>query len=169
MSIKTEQEVQEMMEGKDAPLTDMIYGIPQQPTHRDTDILPEPNGLLRGESNPLQLFINMYQPGEFVTKEQFRKHLLQILNNWHKSMTEKEEWAGNRQLGISLKQTFPHVQWGDKFKGSMFYVKAETHFEKWLFDETMTTEKKSVGALNQKQLHKALDDFIATFKETDNG
>lgn len=165
MSTKTEQESQELMEGKDAPLTEMIYGIQKEPEYRDTDILPEPNGLLRGESNPLQLFINMYQPGEFVTKDQFRKHLLQILNNWHKSMTEKEEWAGNRQIGISLKQTAPHVQWGNKFDGTVFYVKAETHFEKWLFDETMTTEKKSVGALNQKQLHKALDEFIDTFKD----
>jgi len=166
MSEKTEQELKELMEGKDAPLTDMIYGVQKKPEYQDTDILPDNNGLLRGESDPLQLFINMYQPGEFVTKQNFRKHLLQVLNNWHKSMTEKEEWAGNRQLGISLKQTLPHVQWGDKFDGTVFYVKAETNFDKWLFDDTMTTEKKSVGVLNQKQLHKDLDAFIATFKET---
>jgi len=159
------KEENELLEGKDAPLTDMIYGIQQKPEYQDTDILPDNNGVLRGESDPLQLFVNMYQPGEFVTKQNFRKHLLQILNNWHKSMTEKEEWAGNRQIGISLKQTSPHVQWGDKFDGTIFYVKAESNFDKWLFDDTMTTEKKSVGTLNQKQLHKALDDFIATFKE----
>jgi hypothetical protein len=164
--MKTTKE--EILEGKDAELTDMIYGVQKTPEHRDTDILPENNGILRGESNPLQLFINMYQPGEFVTKENFRKHLLQILNDWHKSMIEKEEWSGNRQIGISLKQTAPHVQWGDKFNGNMFYVKAESNFDKWLFDDTMTTEKKTVGQLNQKQLHKELDAFIAKFKEENN-
>lgn len=165
MNTKTEKEIQDLMEGKDAPLTDMIYGIQQKPIHQDTDILPDNNGMLRGESDPLQLFINMYQPGEFVTKQNFRKHLLQILNNWHKLMTEKEEWSGNHQIGISLKQQAAHVKWGDKTNGSMFYVKAESNFDKWLFDDTMTTEKKTVGALNQKQLHKALDDFIAKYKE----
>ena len=160
-----EEDLNVLMEGKDADLTDMIYGIEKKPDYQDTDILPDNNGMLRGESDPLQLFINMYQPGEFVTKQNFRKHLLQILNNWHKSITEKEEWSGTHQVGITLKQTAAHVQWGTKNNDTHFYVKAKTKIDKWLFDDTMTENKKTVGANNQKQLHKDLDAFIDKFKE----
>jgi len=70
------------MQGRDAPMTDQIYGIVKPVPKDPTDILPEPNGLLQGVTDPLQRFINMYQPSEFVMRINFRKHLLQILEDW---------------------------------------------------------------------------------------
>ena len=79
------------MQGRDAPMTDQIYGI-VKPTPKDpTDILPEPNGLLQGVSDPLQRFINMYQPGEFVMRINFRKHLFQVLEDWREQFDLKKE------------------------------------------------------------------------------
>lgn len=168
--MKTKEE--ELSEGKDAELTDMIYGIQKKPEHRDTDILPESNGLTRGVTDPLQLFINMYQPGEFVTKEHFRKHLLQILREWHHDSADKEERQGNIKVGISLKQDKPHLFWGDKLDGSVFYVRAVEKLGKWLFDENEVVigkSKSTVGKQNQKQLHADLDKFINKFESEKNG
>jgi len=79
------------MQGRDAAMTDQIYGI-MRPTPKDpTDILPEPNGQLQGVTDPLQRFINMYQPGEFVMRQNFRKHLLQILEDWRERFNPEEE------------------------------------------------------------------------------
>ena len=68
--------------GQDAPLTDMIYGTPQPREVLSTDVLPESNGQTQGFMSPLQRFINMYQPGELVMRQNFRKHLLEVLEDW---------------------------------------------------------------------------------------
>jgi hypothetical protein len=79
------------MQGRDAPMTDQIYGIVKPVPKDPTDILPEPNGLLQGVTDPLQRFINMYQPGEFVMRQNFRKHLLQVLEDWREQFDPKKE------------------------------------------------------------------------------
>jgi len=79
------------MQGRDAPMTDQIYGIVKPIPKDPTDILPEPNGLLQGVTDPLQRFINMYQPGEFVMRQNFRKHLLQVLEDWREQFDPQKE------------------------------------------------------------------------------
>ena len=86
------KEIEELMyRGKDAPMTDQIYGIATPIPKSPADILPEPNGLLQGVTDPLQRFINMYQPGEFVMRNNFRTHLLQILEDWRERFDPQKE------------------------------------------------------------------------------
>jgi len=73
-----------MLIGKDYELTDMIYGKPTPKESFDSDVLPESTGELGGVTNTLQLFINMYQPGELVSKRIFRELLLKCLKEWAK-------------------------------------------------------------------------------------
>ena len=68
--------------GKDAPLTEMVYGGKQMFNPDAAPELPEATSQIQGEMDPLQRFINLYQPGEMVMKNNFRKHLLQILEDW---------------------------------------------------------------------------------------
>jgi len=70
------------MLGQDAPLTDMIYGTTKPREALSTDILPESNGQTQGFMSPLQRFVNIYQPGELVMRQNFRKHLLEVLEDW---------------------------------------------------------------------------------------
>jgi len=71
-----------MMIGQDAELTDMIYGKPLKQQEFKSDILPDITGETQGLSNNLQLFVNLYQPGELINARRFRDHLLQCLNDW---------------------------------------------------------------------------------------
>ena len=83
------------LQGRDAPMTEQIYGIIKPAPKDPTAILPEPNGQIQGVSDPLQRFINMYQPGEFVMRQNFRKHLLQVLEDWRERFNPEEgedEW-----------------------------------------------------------------------------
>ena len=92
------KEIEELtMQGRDAPMTDQIYGIVKPAAKDPTDILPEPNGLLQGVTDPLQRFINMYQPGEFVMRQNFRKHLLQVLEDWREQFNPEEENVNDPQ------------------------------------------------------------------------
>lgn len=68
--------------GEDYPLTAMIYSEETPRVASPTDVLPESDGQLQGVSDPLQLFINLYQPGELVSKTRFRNILLTVLNDW---------------------------------------------------------------------------------------
>ena len=68
--------------GEDYPLTAMIYGEETPRVASPTDVLPESDGQLQGVSDPLQLFINLYQPSEVVTRNRFRNLLLTVLNDW---------------------------------------------------------------------------------------
>jgi hypothetical protein len=68
--------------GKDAPLTEMVYGGKQVFNPDSAPQLPEATGQTQGEMSPLQRFINLYQPGEIVMKNNFRKHLLTVLEDW---------------------------------------------------------------------------------------
>lgn len=71
--------------GRDAELTDQIYGL-EKPTLRvRTDILPEKNGDGVGELGTLQRFINLYEPGEIVSRQIFRNLLLDCLHDWDKN------------------------------------------------------------------------------------
>ena len=76
--------IEQKKEGSDAPLTDMIYNTEQIQEKFTVDALPHPTGVIQGETDPLQRFINMYQPGELVMRNQFREHLFLILENWRK-------------------------------------------------------------------------------------
>jgi hypothetical protein len=92
------KEIEELtMQGRDAPMTEQIYGIVKPAAKDPTDILPEPNGLLQGVTDPLQRFINMYQPGEFVMRQNFRKHLLQVLEDWREQFNPEEENVNDPQ------------------------------------------------------------------------
>jgi hypothetical protein len=71
-----------MMIGKDADLTDMIYGKPTKAQVFKSDILPEATDEIGGVTNDLQLFINTYQPGELISRRMFRELLLRCLNDW---------------------------------------------------------------------------------------
>lgn len=68
--------------GQDAPLTDMIYGTVKPREILSTDVLPEANGQTQGFMSPLQRFVNLYEPGELVMRLNFRKHLLEVLEDW---------------------------------------------------------------------------------------
>lgn len=70
------------MQGRDAPLTDQIYGIEQPVKRLATDVLPQSTGQTQGVEDPLQLFINLYQPGELVSQAVFRRQLLAVLEDW---------------------------------------------------------------------------------------
>jgi hypothetical protein len=83
-----EDEIKESIQvefvGRDADLTDQIYGV-EKPTPRlRTDVLPEKNGDGTGDLAVLQRFINLYQPGEIVSRQVFRNLLLDCLNEWEK-------------------------------------------------------------------------------------
>jgi len=71
-----------LMEGKDAPLTDMIYGKTPEEFKDPTDVMPQNNGMLQGITDPLQKLINQFEPTELVSRQVFRKMLLAALNNW---------------------------------------------------------------------------------------
>lgn len=71
-----------MMIGKDAELTDMIYGKPIKAQVFKSDVLPEATDEIGGVTDNLQLFINTYQPGELISRRMFRELLLQCLNDW---------------------------------------------------------------------------------------
>ena len=81
-----EEEIKEIVPveyiGRDAELTDQIYGVERPARKFATDVLPEKTGSGDGEIDPLQRFINMYQPGEIVSRQIFRNLLLQCLNEW---------------------------------------------------------------------------------------
>jgi hypothetical protein len=68
--------------GEDYILTPMIYGEEVPRVALPTDVLPDSDGQLQGVTDPLQLFVNLYQPSEVVTKARFRNLLLTVLNNW---------------------------------------------------------------------------------------
>jgi hypothetical protein len=70
------------LEGEDYHLTAMIYGneTPREP--RPADVLPDADGRTIDVKDPLQLFVNLYQPSEVVTKNRFRDLLLTVLNDW---------------------------------------------------------------------------------------
>jgi hypothetical protein len=70
-----------ILEGKDAPLTDQIYGIPPMPVAQ-TDPLPIANRDFQGLEDPLQRFISQYEPGELILRQNFRRDLLRILEDW---------------------------------------------------------------------------------------
>jgi hypothetical protein len=70
-----------MLEGKDAPLTDQIYGIPPMQVAQ-TDPLPIANREFQGLADPLQRFISQYEPGELILRQNFRRDLLRILEDW---------------------------------------------------------------------------------------
>jgi hypothetical protein len=79
---ETKKRVKKVKEGADAPLTDMIYGIAPLARELDTDVLPQAQRDFQGEQNSLQRFMSMYEPGELVMRQNFRRHLLQILEDW---------------------------------------------------------------------------------------
>jgi len=70
-----------MLEGRDAPLTDQIYGT-QSIQVVQTDPLPIANREFQGLEDPLQRFISQYEPGELVLRKNFRRDLLRILEDW---------------------------------------------------------------------------------------
>ena len=77
-----------MLEGKDAPLTDQIYGVPPMPVAQ-TDSLPIANREFQGLEDPLQRFISQYEPGELVLRRNFRRDLLRILEDWRLKDTKE--------------------------------------------------------------------------------
>jgi hypothetical protein len=77
---KTEDELR--LEGQDYHFTSMIYGAETPRTPLATDVLPEVDGRTIEVKDPLQLFVNLYQPSEVVTKNRFRELLLTVLNDW---------------------------------------------------------------------------------------
>jgi len=90
MEIVEEVEIDDpKLVGQDAPLTEMIYGNTQSREKVDTDVLPESTGQVQGQMSALQRFINIYQPGELVMRQNFRKHLLEVLEDWKHSENER--------------------------------------------------------------------------------
>jgi hypothetical protein len=75
--------------GQDAPLTDMIYGTTKPREALSTDVLPESTGQTQGLMSPLQRFVNLYEPGELVMRQNFRKHLLEVLEDLKYSEIER--------------------------------------------------------------------------------
>lgn len=81
IAAKAQAAVDAMLEGMDAPLTDQIYGI--QPIQvAQTDPLPIANRDFQGIEDPLQRFISQYEPGELILRQNFRRDLLRILEDW---------------------------------------------------------------------------------------
>jgi len=74
--------VKKAKEGADAPLTDMIYGTTPLARELDIDVLPQAQRDFQGEQDALQRFMSMYEPGELVMRQNFRRHVLQILEDW---------------------------------------------------------------------------------------
>lgn len=85
MTSKIPKYIDPKLIGEDAPMTAEIYGQRFVPQPVDTDILlPVATKDIQGAMSPLQRFINTYEPGELVMRQTFRKHLLQILEDWSK-------------------------------------------------------------------------------------
>jgi len=74
--------LKKIMEGMDAPLTDMIYGRKSEELKDPTDVMPQNTGELNGVTDPLQNLINRFEPSELVSRQVFRKMLLGALNGW---------------------------------------------------------------------------------------
>lgn len=77
---KTEDELR--TEGQDYHFTSMIYGEQTPKESSPADVLPDVDGRTIDVKDPLQLFVNLYQPSEVVTKNRFRNLLLTVLNDW---------------------------------------------------------------------------------------
>jgi hypothetical protein len=70
-----------LLEGEDAPLTAQIYGTAPPPV-ASADPLPLANRDFQGLDDPLQRFISQYEPGELILRQNFRRDLLRILEDW---------------------------------------------------------------------------------------
>ena len=73
------------LEGEDYHFTAMINGEETPRIALSTDVLPDVDGRLIDVKDALQLFVNLYQPSEVVTKNRFRELLLTVLNDWKKN------------------------------------------------------------------------------------
>jgi len=86
---ETKRRVKKAKEGADAPLTDMIYGATPLARELDTDVLPQAQRDYQGEQDALQRFMSMYEPGELIMRQNFRRHVLQILEDWRLKNVKK--------------------------------------------------------------------------------
>jgi len=77
-----EEEIAKVREGRDAPMTEQIYGETKAYMGDAKQALFVQNGEIRPDDDPLIEFIELYQPGVMVERQKFYRRLLDVLEGW---------------------------------------------------------------------------------------
>jgi hypothetical protein len=99
--------VEKIREGLDAPMTAEIYGKNPEFNTDGIKSLPEATDQIQGELDPLQRFINMYQPSELIMRINFRKHLFEVLEDWRKKSPDS---AGEKSQAKKAQAPKDHLK-----------------------------------------------------------
>jgi hypothetical protein len=79
---KAREMIDQIREGKDAPLTEQIFGESKSYMGDAKQALLVVDGSIREDNDPLIEFIEKYQPAVMVERQKFYRELLNILEGW---------------------------------------------------------------------------------------
>lgn len=79
---RIDAEIARVKEGKDAPLTEQIFGESKAYMGDAKQALFVKDGEIRSDDDPLIEFIEAYQPPVLVDRQKFYRRLLEILDTW---------------------------------------------------------------------------------------
>ena len=79
---KAREMIDQIREGKDAPLTEQIFGESKSYMGDAKQALFVVDGSIREDDDPLIEFIEKYQPAVMVERQKFYRELLNILEGW---------------------------------------------------------------------------------------
>jgi hypothetical protein len=77
-----EAEIAKVREGRDAPMTEQIFGETKAYMGDAKQALFIKDGEIRPDDDPLIEFIELYQPGVMVERQKFYRRLLDVLEGW---------------------------------------------------------------------------------------
>jgi len=77
-----EAEIAKVREGRDAPMTEQIFGETKAYMGDAKQALFVKDGEIRPDDDPLIEFIELYQPGVMVERQKFYRRLLDVLEGW---------------------------------------------------------------------------------------
>jgi len=79
---RIDAEIAKIREGRDAPLTEQIFGETKAYMGDAKQALFIKDGDIRTDDDPLMEFIELYQPAVMVDRQKFYRRLLEILEGW---------------------------------------------------------------------------------------
>jgi len=79
---KVDSEIARIRDGRDAPLTEQIFGESKAYMGDAKQALFVSNGEIRPDDDPLIEFIELYQPSVMVERQKFYRRLLDVLEGW---------------------------------------------------------------------------------------
>jgi hypothetical protein len=77
-----EAEIAKVREGRDAPMTEQIFGETKNYMGDAKQALFVKDGEIRPDDDLLIEFIELYQPGVMVERQKFYRRLLDVLEGW---------------------------------------------------------------------------------------